>query len=85
MSIVLSIPCPLCHAADLERTGVLEYFCARMHGAFRLRGTLDAATGLFIGWLEHVTTGLHYDLGMFAPTEWERLASPGPAAGASGG
>ena len=85
MSIVLPIPCPLCRTLNLERTGGLEYVCARMHGAFRLRGSLDAASGFFIGWLEHATTGLHFDLGMFAPTEWERLAASDPAAEGTGG
>lgn len=60
---------------------MLEYFCGRMHGAFRLRGKPDTVTGLFIGWLEHVTTGLSFDLGMFAPAEWERLVGSDDATG----
>lgn len=66
--------CPLCETSALHRTGAMEYHCTRMHGAFRLRGTLDAATGFFSAWLEHVTTGLRFDVGPFAVPEWERLA-----------
>ncbi len=80
-----SIRCPLCASVDLQRTGALEYVCDRMHGAFHLRGKLDAATGLFVGWLEHTTTRLSYDLGMFAAAEWELLArGEGGATGAGG-